>query len=160
VTNWGFDDSQTTNQGNDSIDSPGGLRQFAEKTQQENKELKDQLEQIQRTLKIQSVQSVFNDLGVPGAATQYQGDADPEKIKAWVNDQRSIFGAPSTGTPSAPAVEPPVADALPPMLQQQMEQFNNAGQQGTPLGTMEQASANLNDATDLQGLINAMNFNR
>jgi hypothetical protein len=46
------------------------------------------------------------------------------------------------------------------MLQQQMEAFNQAGQQGTPLGTVEQAFANVNDANDLQGLINAMNFGR
>lgn len=160
MTNWGFDNSQTDDQGNNTIDSPGGLRQFAEKTQQENKALKDQLAEIQRTLQVQSTQSVFNELGVPGAAALYQGDADPVKIKAWVDDQRKIFGAPSTGTPSAPAVETAPAETLPPMLQQQMEAFNNAGQQGQPLGTVEQAQANLNDATDLQGLLNAMNFAR
>lgn len=160
MTNWGLDDSQTDDQGNYNNDSPGGLRQFAEKTQKENKELRDQLAQIQRTLQVQSVQSVFNDLGVPGAASQYEGDADPEKIKAWVEDQRKIFGAPSQGTPPvAPEVNAPT-DSLPPMLQQQMEAFTQAGQQGTPLGTVEQAYANVNDANDLQGLINAMNFGR
>lgn len=160
MTNWGFDDSQTDDQGNNNFDSPGGLRQFAEKTQKENKELRDQLAQIQATLQTQSVQSVFNDLGVPGAASLYQGDADPVKIKAWVEDQRKIFGGTTQGTPEVtPAVNVPT-DALSPDLQQQMEQFTNAGQSGTPLGSFEQAHANVNDATDLQGLINAMNFNR
>lgn len=161
MTNWGFDNSQTDGQGNDTIDSPGGLRQFAEKTQQENKALKDQLAEIQRTLAIQSTQSVFNELGVPGAAALYQGDADPTKIKAWVEDQRKIFGGAIQGTPEVtPAVDATPEQTLPPMLQQQMEQFTNAGQQGQPLGSMEQAQANVNDATDLQGLINAMNFGR
>ncbi|HEY6018574.1 MAG TPA: hypothetical protein VIY48_01310 [Candidatus Paceibacterota bacterium] len=161
MTNWGFDNSQTDDQGNDAIDSPGGLRQFAEKTQKENKELKDQLEQIQRTLAVQSTQSVFNELGVPGAASLYQGDADPAKIKAWVEDQRKIFGGSTQGTPEVtPPVDTPPADTLPPLLQQQMEAFNQAGQQGSPLGSIEQAQANVNDATDLQGLINAMNFGR
>ena len=161
MTNWGFDNSQTDDQGNNNFDTPGGLRQFAEKTQQENKALKDQLAEIQRTLHVQSVQSVFNDLGVPGAASQYQGDADPAKIKSWVEDQRKIFGGNTQGTPdTTPPVDAPPAESLPPMLQQQMEAFNQAGQQGTPLGTVEQAQANVNDATDLQGLINAMNFGR
>lgn len=161
MTNWGFDDSQTGDQGNNNFDTPGGLRQFAEKTQQENKALKDQLAEIQRTLQVQSVQSVFNDLGVPGAAALYQGDADPAKIKSWVDDQRKIFGGNTQGTPdTTPPVDVRPAESLPPMLQQQMEAFNQAGQQGSPLGTVEQAHANVNDATDLQGLINAMNFGR
>jgi hypothetical protein len=159
MTNWGFDSGQTDAQGNYTNDSPGGLRQFAEAQQKENKQLKDQLVQIQDQLKLQSMQSTFNDLGVPGAASQYKGDADPEKIKAWVEDQRKIFGAPIQGTPSeTPEVnEQPT---LPPVLQQQMEAFNNAGQSGTPLGTVEQAYANVNDANDLQSLINAMKFGR
>jgi hypothetical protein len=33
--------------------------------------------------------------------------------------------------------------------------MNEAGQQGTPLGNAEMAQANINDATDLQGLLNA-----
>lgn len=161
MTNWGFDDSQTGDQGNNNFDSPGGLRQFAEKTQQENKALKQQLEEIQRTLKTQSVQSVFNELGVPSAASLYEGDADPAKIKEWVENQRQIFGVPSQGTPSeTPPVEVPSAETLPPTLQQQMEAFTQAGQSGTPLGTIEQAHANVNDATDLQALIKAMNFSR
>lgn len=162
MTNWGYDNSQTDDQGNNSdISQPGGLRQFAEKTQQENKDLKDQLAQIQKTLKLQSVQTVFNDLGVPGAATQYEGDADPTKIKEWVDAQRSIFGGTTQGTPDVtPAVDAAPAQSLPPALQAQMEAFNNAGQQGQPLGTMEQAQANVNDANDLKALINAMNFGR
>lgn len=160
MTNWGFDDSQTNDQGNYNNDSPGGLRKFAEAQQKENQALKDQLAQIQKQLSVQSVQSVFNDLGVPGAASQYEGDADPAKIKAWVEDQRKIFGVPSQGTPSDTPVVEQQQPTLPPMLQQQMEAFTQAGQQGTPLGTLEQAAANLNDANDLQGLINAMNFSR
>ena len=159
MTNWGFDNSQTDDQGNYTNDSPGGLRQFAEAQQKENKALKDQLALIQKQLSTQSVQSVFNELGVPGAASQYEGDADPDKIKTWVEDQRKIFGVPSQGTPAAtPEVDNKQQPVLPPMLQKQMEAFTQAGQQGQPLGTFEQAYANVNDANDLQGLINAMKF--
>lgn len=156
MTNWGFDDGQTDDQGN-SNNGPGGLRQFAEKQQAENKELKDQLAQIQAQLRTQQLQSVFNELGVPGAVSLYQGDADPAKAKEWVDKMRSTFGGTTQGTPQTPEVEvqQPV---LPDALQAQMEAFTNAGQSGSPLGTVEQAYANVNDATDLQGLINAMNF--
>jgi len=95
MTNWGFDDGQNNDQGNNITDTPGGLRSFAEAQKAENKALKDQLEAIQTQLRTQSLQSVFNELGVPGAVTQYAGDADPEKIKTWVEDQRKIFGRPS-----------------------------------------------------------------
>lgn len=156
MTNWGFDNSQTDDQGNYNNDQPGGLRQFAEAQQKENKLLKDQLAQIQKQLSTQSVQSVFNELGVPGAASLYEGDADPEKIKTWVEDQRKIFGVPSQGTPQTPEVNEPVTPTLPPMLQQQMEAFNQAGQQGTPLGTIEQGYANVNDAKNLDALLAAM----
>lgn len=161
MTNWGFDDSQTGDQGNNDINQPGGLRQFAEKQQQENKALKDQLEQIQNQLRSQQLQSVFNELGVPEALSHYTGDADPAKAKAWVEDQRRIFGGSTQGTPSPEAnVSQQNQETLPPMLQQQFEQFTQAGQQGQPLGTLEQAHANVNDATDLKSLIAAMNFNR
>jgi hypothetical protein len=157
MTNWGFDDSQTNDQGNYTNDSPGGLRQFAEAQQKENKALKDQLAQIQKQLSTQSVQSVFNELGVPGAASLYEGDADPEKIKSWVETQRQIFGVPSQGTPVVtPEVDTQQQPTLPPALQQQMDMFTQAGQQGTPLGTFEQGHANVNDANDLNALIAAM----
>ncbi len=157
MTNWGFDDGQTGDQGTYNNDSPGGLRQFAEKTQRENKELKDQLEKIQQQLTQQSVQSIFNDLGVPAAAKQYNGEADPAKAKAWLDEQRSIFGgATSEGTPMTPVVDTAPVETLTPTLQQQMEAFTQAGQQGTPLGTFEQANANVNDANDLNALLAAM----
>jgi len=44
------------------------------------------------------------------------------------------------------------------MLQKQMEAFTQAGQLGTPLGSIEQATANVNDANDINGLLAAMKF--
>ncbi len=160
MTNWGFEDDQTGSQGN-TLEAPGGLRQFAEKTKQENEALKAQLAEIQGKVRTQELRTVFNDLGVPEAASLYQGDADPEKAKAWVENMRSAFGGTPQGTPvETPNVEVVPATSLPPLLQQQMDAFTQAGQQGTPLGTVEQAHANVNDATDLQGLIDAMSFAR
>lgn len=162
MTNWGFEDNgNTEEQGENNFNGPNGLRKFAEKTQQENKDLKNQLQQIQDQLRKQELRTVFDDLGVPNALDVYQGEADPEKAKAWVENMRKTFGGNIQGTPGeTPTVDTVPTESLPPMLQQQMEQFNNAGQQGQPLGSFEQASANVNDATDLQGLINAMQFGR
>lgn len=129
----------------------GGLRQFAESVQSENKELKDRLATIERQLTQQKVQSVFDSAGVPGASAHYQGDADPEKAKAWIESMQQTFGT-SSGTP-VPTSQAPVVPALTPEQQAQYQNLNNAGSQGTPLGTIETAQAGVYDATDLQGLI-------
>ena len=159
MTNWGFDDDTNGDQGNGNT-QPGGLRQFAEAQQQENKALKSQLEAIQNTLRMQQLKGVFEEAGAPDALSKYDGEADAAKAKAWIEEQRKLFGVQAQQSPATNEQQPVIPAApeptLPPMLQQQFEQFSQAGQQGTPMGSFEQASANVGGAKDLQELINAM----
>lgn len=163
MDNWGFENGTVDDgQGNNSDNaSPGGLRKFAEAQQKENQDLKAQLAQIQQTLRNQQLSAVFNDLGAPEALSQYQGEADPTKAKTWLEEQRRIFGG-SQGSASPAVDEQQQASqpALPPMIQQQFDQFSQAGQTGTPLGSVEQAYANVNDAKNLDALIAAMKMNQ
>ncbi|HKX45468.1 MAG TPA: hypothetical protein VJP77_02085, partial [Planctomycetota bacterium] len=54
---------------------------------------------------------------------------------------------------STPPVETP--QGIDPAVAQQLQQMQEAGQQGQPLGNFEAANARLNDATDINGLISA-----
>lgn len=154
MNQWGFNDDGSVNDGSQPNPSDasqgGGLRQFAESQAKENKELKDALASIQKDLRDQKLASVFNSLGVPGAAALYQGDADPVKATEWVTTMKETFG--SAGAP-APQTNSATPVGLTPEQQQQLQTINEAGAQGSPLGSMELAQAGVYDASDLNGLI-------
>ena len=155
MTNWGFDDNDNAGQGNLSeSNGPKALRDAYTKLQEQNKTLADSLATIQADLRATKVAGVFESLGVPAAASQYQGDADPAKITEWVTNMKAVFG--SQGAPVPNPVDantsPLSGDAA-----AQFQRLTEAGQSGTPLGSMEMAQANINDATDIQGLINTFN---
>lgn len=123
MTNWGFEDDETT---------PKGLRDWAEATKEENKLLQTKLAAIEAQLKKATVGDTFENLGVSRSlATHYQGDADPEKISAWVNDVRTALG----GAPAVPVVQAPAAPVLGSEAQAQYQQITEAGQ-----GTVTNAS--------------------
>lgn len=150
MSNWGFDDNDNAGQANDSASNgPKALRDAYTALQEQNKALAASLATIQQDLRATKVAGVFESLGVPAAASQYQGDADPVKITEWVNTMKEAFGSQGAPVPN-PVVTPPVltGDAA-----AQFQRLNEAGQSGTPLGAMELATAGANDATDIQGLI-------
>lgn len=151
MTQWGYDDDSNSGQPNNNSGSGGGLRQFAEQTAAENKELKDTLASIQQELRQQKLERVFTSLGVPGAAALYQGDADPEKAKAWVQSMQQTFGG--APAPQSTTTETPTPGAVAPEMQQQFQNMTEAGSQGTPLGSMEAAQAGAFDATSTEDLI-------
>lgn len=156
MTQWGFNDDGDDGQPNNNSGQGGGLRQFAEQVQQENKDLKAQLAEIQDTLRVQKLERTFDSLGVPGAAALYKGDADPEKMKTWVAEMQHVFG----GAPAPQSTTPPTPQtpAMTPEQQQQFQGMNEAGQQGQPLGSMEMAQAGVGDANSVEDLI--ANFNK
>ncbi|HEY6021938.1 MAG TPA: hypothetical protein VIY48_19340 [Candidatus Paceibacterota bacterium] len=155
MSNWGFDDNDNAGQGNDSASNgPKALRDAYTKLQEQNKALADSLATIQADLRTTKVAGVFESLGVPAAASLYQGDADPTKIQEWVTTMKTAFGSQGAPVPNpVEATSPLTGDAA-----AQFQRMNEAGQSGTPLGSMELAQAAVNDATDIQGLIN--NFTR
>lgn len=154
MTNWGFDNDADPSLDPNNMNGPKALREAYDKQKQRNDDLEAKFAALQADLNQQKVASVFNELGVPGAAALYRGDADPEKIKEWATTMQSVFGA--TGAPDPNNSVPPV----PPVTLEgdqaaQFQRMNEAGQQGAPLGNVEAAYGRVNDATDLQGLLNA-----
>ena len=150
MTNWGFEDNDA-NQGNSTeANGPKALRDAYEAMKKQNEELTSKLTSFLEEQTRSKMATVFESLGVPGAQAVYQGDADPEKAKAWVESMRSVFG----GQPQA-AAEQPAPPALPPSMQSQFERLTQAGNEGTPMGNVEAAQGAINDASDTQALINA-----
>jgi hypothetical protein len=151
MSNWGFENSDANDLGNGTEgNGPKALRDAYEAMKKQNDELSQKLTSFLEEQAQQKMATVFESLGVPGAQAAYQGPNDPAKAKEWVDQMRSVFGG---GQP--PAVEQPTTPTLPPSMQAQYERMNAAGSEGTPLGNVEAAQAAVNDATDVNALINA-----
>ncbi len=152
MSNWGFDDNGNANDlgnGNEAT-GPKALRDAYEAIKKQNEELNQKLTSFLEQQTQEKMATVFESLGVPGAQTVYSGPADPAKAKEWVDSMRSVFGG------AAPvAAEQPAAPTLPPSMQSQFDRLTQAGNEGAPLGNVEAAQAAVNDASDLQGLINS-----
>lgn len=144
---WGYteDDSNDANS-----NAPKALREALKSSNDTNKELMARLVKLEENQKRITVADLFESQGVARSAAQhYQGDADPEKVTAWVNDLRSAFGA-------APATQTePAQPVLTPEIQNQYERMNQAGQGGAPSTNMNAAMTSVNDAQTPAQLIEA-----
>lgn len=159
MTNWGFDENDTDGLGNDNeLNGPKALRDAYAAIKKQNDELNAKLTSFLEREEKQRVASVFENLGVPGAASVYQGPADPKAAEEWVNSMKQVFGGNQGGTPPVADVtqEPPVNGAIPPSMQAQFQRITEAGAQGTPQGNFDAAQSELGNATDLSGIIAAM----
>ena len=156
MSNWGYENNDGTNLGNDTeANGPKALRDAYEAMKQQNAELNQKLTSFLEEQAAAKMATVFESLGVPGAQAVYQGPNDPQKAKEWVETMRSTFGG---GQPQQAANEQTTqaaAPALPPSMQAQFERLSQAGNEGAPIGNVEAAQAAVNDATDIQGLINS-----
>lgn len=154
MSNWGIEDANDLG-GNSDNSGPKALRDAYEALKQQNQELQSGLATVQQQLRNQTVGATLSELGIPAAAAeQYKGEADPTKIREWATSMQSLFGGGQATTPgSTPPVETP--QGIDPAVAQQLQQMQEAGQQGQPLGNFEAATGRLNDATDIQGLISA-----
>lgn len=151
--NWGFDENGNAvdlGNSNEAI-GPKALRDYAKKLQEQNEDLNRKLTSFLEDQAQQKMATVFESLGVPGAQAVYQGPNDPAKAKEWVDTMRQTFGG---GQPQQ-AAEQPITPALPPSMQAQYERLSQAGQDGVPVGNVEAAHAAVNDANDIQGIINS-----
>jgi hypothetical protein len=150
MSEWGFEDNGANNGlGNGEGTGPKALRDAYEAMKKQNEDLSQKLTSFLEDQAREKMATVFESLGVPGAQSVYQGPADPQKAKEWVDTMKATFGG---GQPQA-ATEQPAAPTLPPSMQSQFERLSAAGTEGTPVGNVEAAQAAINDATDLQGLI-------
>lgn len=144
---WGMDNSNTEEA---VASASGGLRQFAESVQEQNKMLLARLDAMEKERKQEKLSSVFTNLGVPGAAALYQGEPDPEKATEWVNTMKATFG---NGNVQGEVTQAPVQPVLAADQQEQYQRMSEAGQGGVPMGNFEAAAAAVGSATDVQGLI-------
>jgi hypothetical protein len=151
MSNWGFEDNDGANLGNSNVaDGPKALRDAYEAMKKQNEELNKALTSFLEEQRQQKMATVFESLGVPQAAQVYDGPADPEKAKAWVESMRGVFGG------AAPvAAEQSTEPRLPESMQAQFERLSQAGNDGAALGNVEAAQAAVNDANDVQALINS-----
>jgi len=160
VSNWGIDDANSDLGGNNDGTGPKALRDAYEAQKQKTKELEDALASVQNQLRQQAVSATLTELGIPAtAAEQYKGEADPTKVREWATQMQSLFGGGQAATPgSTPTTTDQTqapAQTLDPSVAQQLQQMQEAGQQGTPLGNFEAAMGKVGDANDLAGLLSA-----
>lgn len=157
MSEWGFE-NDNAGLGNDNQNGPKALRDAYEAMKKQNEELSNQLTSFLEEQRTAKMATVFESLGVPGAQSVYQGPADPEKAKAWVESMQAVFGG---QPPAAETTQQATEPKLPPSMQAQFERLSQAGSDGQPLGNVEAAQAAVNDANDVQALINSfkqMNF--
>lgn len=152
--NWGFDENgNAVDLGNSNeATGPKALRDAYNKQKAQLDDLTSKLTSFMEREEKAQMATVFESLGVPGAQAVYQGPNDPAKAKEWVDTMRQTFGG---GQPQQAATEQPITPALPASMQAQYERLSQAGQDGVPVGNVEAAHAAVNDATDINGIINS-----
>lgn len=162
MTNWGFEEDNTIDgQGNDNeLNGPKALREYVKKMQAENAELNARLTSFLEEQQKSKLASVFENLGIPGAVSVYQGPADPKAAEEWAKSMQAVFGGNQGGTPpvadtTVPEEQAPATGAIPPSMQAQFERLSEAGQAGTPAGNFEAAQASVGNASSTQDIIAA-----
>lgn len=158
MSNWGIEDDTNLAGNADATPGPKALRDAYDAMKQQNKELQDGLAAVQKQLRDTAVAGALSELGIPAtAAEQYKGEADPVKVREWATQMQSLFGGGQAVTPgSTPSpTDQAQPQGLAPDVAQQLQQMQEAGSQGTPLGNMEAALGKVGDANDLKGLLSA-----
>lgn len=140
--------------GNTHNDGPKALREAYDTLKQQNEDLNKKLTSFLEGQQKQQLENVFTTLGVPGAASLYQGEPDPEKAKAWVQTMQGVFGTGSV-LGDGPVAPTPVQPALTDEQQAQFQRMSEAGQSGVPMGNFEAAQSAVGSATDMASLVAA-----
>lgn len=147
---WGFasdDDQFNPGQNQDNK----GLRGWAESVNKQNRELKDQLAQVQSQLQRQQAVNLFEDLGLSrSAASLYNGDLTPDAVNAWASQVKTAFGMEAT----PPTEQTPAAPVLDAQQQQTLQNLTQAGSNANPSTTLDDWQRAQNQATSVQDLIN------
>lgn len=153
MSEWGYDDNDNAQTGED-LNGPKALREAYKKQGEKLDQALDFIKQMEERERKRELASVFENLGVPGAANVYTGEADPEKAKAWVDSMRGVFGG-NAGNP-APVAEQPTPPAMNAEQIAQYQAMNEVMQNGVPVGNFEAAASAVGSANDLNSLLAAM----
>lgn len=86
-----FDDVEETQQDNNA---PANLRKALKAEQKRNKEMAEQLAQLQTQARERSVKEVLESKGVPAKVAKFiPGDlSTPEQIDSWLTENADVFG--------------------------------------------------------------------
>lgn len=156
MSNWGFEENDDNAQAgqNHELDGPKPLRNAYDALKKQNEELNQKLTSFLEEQNKAKLASVFENLGIPGAANVYQGPADPKAAAEWAESMKQVFGTSNQGgTP--PVADEPAAPALPASMQAQFERMSEAGQGGNPTGNFDAANAAIGDASSNADIIAA-----
>ena len=76
------------------------LRKFAEAQKNRADQIEQKFNELQAQLTATTVKSAFDQLGVPAPIRKfYNGEADPAKVKAWIDENKDVFNfQPQAGT--------------------------------------------------------------
>lgn len=152
MTEWGYENNENAQAGN-TPDGPKALRDAYDALKKQNDDLNAKLTSFLEDQQRSKMAVVFESLGVPEAAKVYQGDADPEKAKQWVESMQSVFGGNVQGNPaSTQASEPTLTSAQ----QHQLSMMNQAGANEAALGSIEAAQVGLSSANSSADLVALM----
>ncbi len=134
---WDFEESDNQNLNS----GPKPLRDAYAAQKKANEELMARLEKLEAANRKNQVADMIEAQGVArSAARYYSGDADPEKVEAFVNDMRAAFG--SASAPQATPVSTPAVDASD---AQKLQSMMQAGAQGAAPGNADVAMAAMNN---------------
>lgn len=134
----------------DEGNGKSGIRQYIESLENEVKAMKAERAQEKASAEKAVKTATFESLGIkPTVASLYQGEANPDAIKSWVDDMRGAFGgaAPEPGAQQGQASQ---NQAEPVLNGDQMQQYRNmveAGQNQADTNTLTDLNARLAQAT-------------
>jgi hypothetical protein len=150
---WGYEDNAQTQETGHN-DGPKALRDAYNAQKAQNEAIMAELAAIRQERATEKLSSVFSELGVPGAASLYQGEPDPEKAKAWAMSMKAAFGTGNAQSETSGEVQSNET-ALDEQTQAQLQQMTEAGQSGTPIGNFQAAEAAIGSADSIEALIAA-----
>lgn len=139
------DEIDAQDQGNNTIKT---LRELHDKDRETIKALTSRLDELENKAKVSVVSESLKSAGMnPAVAKFYQGDADPAAVAAWIEENKSIFGAqPGLEPGGEPVVEETPSPITTPQQQQDYQRILDAGVDGVPPTHFNEALGALNAA--------------
>lgn len=148
---WTDDNYDEQPQDNNTIKT---LRALHDADRETIKNLTARLDELEKDKKVNVVAASLKSAGMnPAVAKFYQGDAEPAAVAAWIEENKSIFGAQPGLEPGG---EPPVDDTPSPITtpqqQQSYQRVLDAGTDGTPPAHFDEALTALSAAKSREEL--------
>lgn len=134
----------------DEGNGKSGIRQYIESLEAKVKAIEEREAKARADADRAVKSATFESLGIkPTVASLYQGEANPDAIKSWVDDMRGAFGG-ATPEPGAQQGQASQRQVEPVLNGDQMQQYRNvveAGQNQADTNTMTDLNARLAQAT-------------